>query len=51
MARTVGRYDVMLEPKDPQKDDAIILEFKVRNRRREGSFEDTVKYVDRLRAL
>ena len=24
-----GRYDVMLEPKKPQEDDAIILEFKV----------------------
>lgn len=24
-----GRYDVMLEPKDPNVDDAIILEFKI----------------------
>ena len=24
-----GRYDVMLEPKNPQMDDVIILEFKV----------------------
>ena len=32
----------MLEPKHPDADDAIILEFKVRNRRREESLEDTV---------
>ena len=38
-----GRYDVMLEPKNPKEDDAIILEFKVRNRRRENSLEDTVQ--------
>lgn len=38
-----GRYDVMLEPKDPEKDDAILLEFKVLNPRREGSLEDTVQ--------
>jgi len=25
-----GRYDVMLEPKNPRHDDAYILEFKVR---------------------
>jgi hypothetical protein len=35
-----GRYDVMLEPlKD---DDAIIIEFKVFNKRREQTLEDTV---------
>jgi hypothetical protein len=36
-----GRYDVMLEPlrKD---DDAIIIEFKVFNRKREDTLEDTV---------
>ena len=38
-----GRYDVMLEPKDPQADDAIILEFKVINRRKENSLEDAVQ--------
>lgn len=38
-----GRYDVMLEPKKPEQDDAIILEFKVLNRRRENSLEETVK--------
>lgn len=38
-----GRYDVMFEPKNPQKDDAIILEFKVFNKRRENSLEDTVE--------
>ncbi len=36
-----GRYDVMLEPKQ-QSDDAIILEFKVQNNRREKELEDTV---------
>ena len=36
-----GRYDVMLEPKDKNKD-AIILEFKVKNKRREATLEDTV---------
>ena len=38
-----GRYDVLLEPKDPGVDDAVILEFKVRNRRRENSLEETVQ--------
>ena len=38
-----GRYDVVLEPKNPAKDDAIILEFKVFNRRRETDLEDTVQ--------
>lgn len=38
-----GRYDVMLEPKSPEVDDAILLEFKVRNARKEGSLEDTVE--------
>ena len=33
----------MLEPKNPGEDDAIILEFKVRNQRREKSLEDTVQ--------
>ena len=37
-----GRYDVMLEPKQ-QSDDAIILEFKVQNKRREKELSDTVK--------
>lgn len=37
-----GRYDVMLEPKDPGVNDAIILEFKVFNKRKEQSLEDTV---------
>lgn len=38
-----GRYDVMLEPKDPEKDVAVILEFKVHNPRREKMLEDTVQ--------
>ena len=37
-----GRYDVMLEPKN-KDDDAMILEFKVFNPRRETSLEDTVQ--------
>ena len=38
-----GRYDVMLEPKRQEEDDAIILEFKVFNARKENSLEDTVR--------
>lgn len=38
-----GRYDVVLEPKKPMVDDAIILEFKVRNRKKEKDLEETVK--------
>lgn len=38
-----GRYDVMLEPRKPGKADAIILEFKVFNPKREKDLEDTVK--------
>ena len=37
-----GRYDVMLEPKD-KDGDAMILEFKVFNPRKETSLEDTVQ--------
>ena len=37
-----GRYDVMLEPRNPAKGTAIILEFKVQNRKKEISLEDTV---------
>ena len=37
-----GRYDVMLEPLNPE-DDAMILEFKVFQPRREKELEDTVK--------
>ena len=36
-----GRYDVMIEPMDKEKD-AIIMEFKVRNPYREQTLEDTV---------
>ena len=38
-----GRYDVTLEPKDPQADDAIILEFKVHDPEDEATLEDTVR--------
>ena len=37
-----GRYDVMIEPKS-KDDDAIILEFKVYNSKKEVSLEDTVQ--------
>ena len=37
-----GRYDVVIEPKNAE-DDAMILEFKVLNPRKESSLEDTVK--------
>ena len=38
-----GRYDVMLEPRNPDKDPAVLMEFKVRNKRRENSLEDTLQ--------
>ena len=38
-----GRYDVMIEPKDTTKKNAIILEFKVMNERKEKGLEDTVQ--------
>ncbi|MCI8785516.1 MAG: AAA family ATPase [Eubacterium sp.] len=38
-----GRYDVMLEPKNQERDSAFILEFKVFNERRERSLEDTAQ--------
>ena len=38
-----GRYDVLLEPKNCNKDDAIILEFKVYDPDGEKTLEDTVK--------
>ena len=37
-----GRYDVVIEPKDKKKD-AMILEFKVMNSRREADLEETVQ--------
>ena len=37
-----GRYDVVLEPKK-EEDDAVILEFKVRNPKREDRLEETVQ--------
>ena len=37
-----GRYDVMLEPLDSKRDDAIIVEFKVFNPRHEKSLDETV---------
>lgn len=37
-----GRYDVMIEPMDKERD-AIIMEFKVMNHRLERTLEDTVR--------
>ncbi|MDY5020934.1 MAG: AAA family ATPase [Blautia sp.] len=38
-----GRYDVMLEPRNPQTEDAIILEFKVYDPDGEETLKDTVQ--------
>ena len=38
-----GRYDVMLEPKSPQENDAIILEFKVYDAEDEENLKATVQ--------
>lgn len=38
-----GRYDVMLEPKNPKEDDGIILEFKVQDEEDEASLKETVQ--------
>ena len=38
----LGRYDVMLEPRDPSRHDAFIFEFKVHRPKKEASLEDTV---------
>ena len=38
-----GRYDVMLEPRHPEKDDAIILEFKIQDTEEEKTLQDTVQ--------
>lgn len=37
-----GRYDVMLEPCNPHRDDGIVIEFKVRDPHREASLDETV---------
>ena len=37
-----GRYDIMLEPVKPETDDAIIIEFKVLNPKKEQSIEETL---------
>ena len=39
----LGRYDVMLKPKDVNKDNAYIIEFKVYDSQKEKSLEDTVQ--------
>ena len=40
-ASSFGRYDVMLDPREPSEDDAIILEFKVQGMK-EKKLSDTV---------
>ena len=37
-----GRYDVVLEPRNPAQDDALILEFKVHDPEDEVALKDTV---------
>jgi len=37
-----GRYDVLLDPKDPKEDDAILMEFKVKDPEDEADLKDTV---------
>ncbi|MSS62584.1 AAA family ATPase [Velocimicrobium porci] len=39
----LGKYDVMIEPKDKENDAAFLLEFKVHDPDEEESLEDTVK--------
>lgn len=38
-----GRYDVMMEPRNPEKDDAMILEFKIQDEEDEETLKDTVQ--------
>lgn len=38
-----GRYDVMLTPKNPEKEDAILLEFKVHDPEDEATLKETVQ--------
>ena len=38
-----GRYDVMLDPKEPQKEDGILIEFKVQDPDEESELMDTVR--------
>ena len=45
--RGFGRYDVMLESRNPKEDDAIILEFKVRDPEDETTLKETVEEAHR----
>ena len=38
----MGRYDVTLEPRN-RTDDAVLIEFKVRNPKKERTLEDTLQ--------
>ena len=42
-----GRYDVTLDPLDPMRDDAVVIEFKVFDPRREHSLEETAAAAKR----
>ena len=42
-----GRYDVLLEPCDPARDDGIVIEFKVRDQKTEASLTATVENARR----
>ncbi len=56
-----GRYDIMIYPKESGKGDAIIIEFKVKSKKKETDLEQTVeaalrqidekKYDEELKAL
>ena len=56
-----GRYDIMIYPKESGKGDAIIIEFKVKSKKKETNLEQTVeaalrqidekKYDEELKAL
>ena len=38
-----GRYDVVIEPKNPHKNPAVIIDFKVRDEEEEKNLQDTAK--------
>ena len=38
-----GRYDVVIEPKNPRKNPAVIIEFKVWDEEEEKNLQDTAK--------
>ena len=38
-----GRYDVVIEPKNPDKNSAVIIEFKVRDEEEEQNLQETAR--------